>query len=507
MTSHVISRDTGVLIGSAVAVAIVTAVLRVLPVSPATVALALLLIVLATATLSRLWVAIVISIGAMLALNFFFLPPVGTFTIADPENWVALFAFLIVAVIASNLSNAAQTRASEAIARRNEVTRLFDLSRDVLLTTETAGALDALAHHIARRFELAKVAIYLPVEHGWNVFQGGEQPVVVAERLLEQTLASTRGALEFDARQRAYGGHSTAQDSEGQPVSLVPLRHGIKTIGVLAVGGPMLEVGTLDAVAGVAAIAIERAQFLADREAAELVRQKADLASTLLATLSHDLRTPLTAIRVAVENLRQRDLPIEMRREQANAALSELDRLTRLFQDILDMARIDASAIRIDRQWVTPADIVDAAAAQVRHALEGRTLRVDADAEAEVEIDPRLTSAALAHLLENAAQYSPAARPITVTARAERTGLRVSVQDEGPGLDPGELDHLFERFFRGHAARQASFGTGMGLAITRGLLSAENGQVWAENVAGSGARFTITVPGAMRAVAPVEADL
>ena len=104
----------------------------------------------------------------MLALNFFFLPPVGTFTIADPQNWVALFAFLVVAVIASNLSAAAQERAREAIARRNEVTRLFDLTRDVLLTTETAGAIDALARHVARRFELAQVAICLPPNSGWQ---------------------------------------------------------------------------------------------------------------------------------------------------------------------------------------------------------------------------------------------------------------------------------------------------------------------------------------------------
>ena len=447
-----------------------------------------------------------ISIVALLVFNFFFLPPVGTFTIADPENWVALFAFLVVAVIASKLSAAAQDRTRDAIARRNEVTRLFDLSRDVLLTTETAGALDALARHIARRFELAKVAIYLPSDQGWRVYQGAEDTVVVDEQQLDRTLASARGTLEFDARQRAYGGHAMGTDTAGEPASLVPLRHGTRAIGVLAVGAPPVDMGTLDAVAGVAAIAIERAQFLADRDAAELMRQKADLASTLLATLSHDLRTPLTAIRVAVENL-QRDLPGDARREQVTAALSELDRLTRLFQDILDIARIDASAIRIDRQWVTPADIVDAAAAQVRHQLEGRALRVAADADAEVEIDPRLTSAALAHLLENAAQYSPANRPITVTARAEAAGLRVSVQDEGPGLDPGELDHLFERFYRGHAARQTSFGTGMGLAITRGLLSAEGGQVWAENVAGSGARFTITVGGARRAVSAVDAEL
>jgi two-component system sensor histidine kinase KdpD len=503
MSRQVISRDVLVLMGSAAGIAAVTAVLRTLPVSQTTVALALLLVVLATATLSRLWVAIVASIVAMLVLNFFFLPPVGTFTIADPENWVALVGFLIVAIIASNLSTAAQDRAREAVARRNEVTRLFDLSRDVLLTTETAGALDALARHIARRFELNKIAIYLPGDHGWRAYQGAEEAIVVDERQLETTMASARGTLEFDAYQRAYGGHSSIAGANGEAISIVPLRHGMRTIGVLAAAAPALDVGTLDAVAGVAAIAIERAQFLVDRDAAALVRQKADLASTLLATLSHDLRTPLTAIRVAVENLQQ-ELPTEARRDQAGAALSELDRLTRLFQDILDMARIDASSIRIDRQWVTPADIVDAATAHVRHELEGRTLRVDADADTEVGIDPKLTSAALAHLIENAAQYSPADKPIKITARGERDGLRVSVQDAGPGLDPGELDHLFERFYRGHAARQASFGTGMGLAITRGLLAAAGGSVWAENASGGGACFTIIVPGATRAVAAVE---
>ena len=190
--------------------------------------------------------------------------------------------------------------------------------------------------------------------------------------------------------------------------------------------------------------------------------------------------------------------------EQVRAALAELDRLTRLFQDILDMARIDSNAITLDRQWVTPADVVDAAAAYVRHALEGRTLQVHADSDAEVHIDPRLVSAALAHLLENAAQYSPSGQPIAVTARAGQDGFEVSVTDNGPGLDPSELEHLFERFYRGRTARQSSFGTGMGLAITRGLLAAAGGRVWAENAPGGGARFAIVVPGTTRAAAVVE---
>ena len=341
-------------------------------------ALALLLVVLGTATIARLRIAIVVSVVAMLTLNFFFLPPVGTFTIADPQNWIALFAFLVVAVIASNLSAAAQDRAREAIARRNEVTRLFDLTRDVLLTTETASAIDALARHVARRFELSKVAICLPADHGWRIYQGGAEEVAIDVNVLNTALAKARGTLEFDAYQRAYGGHVRA--GEKNEVSIVPLRHGTKAVGLLAAASPTLDIGALDAVAGVVAIAIERAQFLAERDAAELVRQKADLAATLLASLSHDLRTPLTAIRVAVENLRG-DLPADERRAQAGAAIAELDRLTRLFQDILDMARIDAAAIRVDRQWVAAADVVDAAVAHVRHALEGHALRVDADAD------------------------------------------------------------------------------------------------------------------------------
>jgi two-component system sensor histidine kinase KdpD len=491
------ARDVIALIAGLAAIGILTAVLRALPdISTATVALALLLVVLGSATIARLRAAILVSIAAMLTLNFFFLPPVGTFTIADPQNWIALVAFLIVAVIASNLSAAAQARARDAVARRNEVTRLFDLTRDVLLTTETAGAIDILARQVARRFELTKVAICLPGAHGWRLHQGAEQEVAIDSTTLNTALARARGALEFDARRRADGGH--LQAGEHGEIAIVPLRHGTKAVGLLAAASPALDIGTLDAVAGVVAIAIERAQFLADRDAAALVSQKADLAATLLASLSHDLRTPLTAITIAVENLRG-GMPDEVRRTQADAAIAELHRLTRLFQDVLDMARIDAEAIQIERQWVTAADVVDAAAAHIRHALAARTVRVEADAEHEVHIDPRLTSIALSHVLENAAHYSPVDTDIVVRAGVEGDGLHVSVTDQGPGLDPGELDHLFERFYRGHSARQAAFGTGMGLSITRGLLTAAGGRIWGENVPGAGARFSMVVPGAVRA--------
>ena len=367
----------------------------------------------------------------MLTLNFFFLPPVGTFTIADPQNWVALFAFLVVAVIASNLSAAAQARAREAVASRNEVTRLFDLTRDVLLTTETADAIDALARHVARRFELAGVAICLPADDGWRVHQGGSKDVT--RRFGGAEYRARQGARHARVRRAATRLRRPPADrwrGRGRAHRPAAARH--QAVGLLAAVAPALDLGALDAVAGVVAIAIERTQFLAEREAAELVRQKADLAATLLASLSHDLKTPLTAIRVAVENLRG-DLPAAEREAQAGAALMELDRLTRLFQDILDMARIDAAAIHFEPQWVTPADVVDAASPRSGTSSNGhrparRRRRPDRDRDRPA----RGIGGVVAPARERGAVLARRTREIEVDARVQPDGLHVAVTDHGP---------------------------------------------------------------------------
>ena len=265
-----------------------------------TVAMTFLLIVLVVAATSRLLVAVITSIAAMLCFNFFFLPPVGTLTIADPQNWIALVAFLAVSLVASNLSSVARARAHEAMARRDEVARLFDLSRDVLLMTESRDALSLLARFIARRFDLDYVAVCLPRGGGWEMGEGGS--VSVSLDTTQLALASAEGVLEFDARNRTCVGHRTMTAGDRE-VRIVPLRLGTKPIGVLAAAGRPVDPGSLDALGGVAAIAIERAQFLEERKAAELARQSEELKSALLASLGHDLRTPLTAIRVAASNL------------------------------------------------------------------------------------------------------------------------------------------------------------------------------------------------------------
>jgi two-component system sensor histidine kinase KdpD len=292
--------------------------------------------------------------------------------------------------------------------------------------------------------------------------------------------------------------------SESGLLTLAPIRIGSRTIGLLATGGRILEPGTRDAVAGIVAIALERSQFLEERRGAELAQQRAELSSALLASLSHDLRTPLTAIRTAVSNLDSSSLPEDGRREQARVAAAELDRLTRLFDEILDMARIESGTVQPQRTWTTPAEVVEAAVSHAAPWLAGRDVRIEARDDEAVEIDPRLVSSALAHLLENAGRYAPDG-PIEVRGWSDDQGLRLDVRDQGPGLQSHELERLFEPFYRGELFRNRMPGTGMGLAITRGLVAADGGHVWAENLSPRGACFSIAVPAKRRAIAGAEA--
>ncbi len=467
----------------------------------ATVSTTFLLIVLVVAATSRLWVAVVTSVVAMLCFNFFFLPPVGTLTIADPQNWVALFALLAVSLVASHLSTEARMRTEEALIRRDELARLFDLSRDVLVITDSREAISTLARAITRRFDLEYVAIALPRANQWEVFEAGPVSIAMDTRQLTASFAVAQTSLEFDARERTYAGHRTMA-VDGRTIRLVPLRVGTRPIGLLAATGRTIEAGTLDALGGVVAIAIERASFLEERKAAELTRQSEELKTALLASLGHDLRTPLTAIRIAASNIQAPSLTPDERLEQSDLILTEAERLTRLFQNILDMARIDAGAIATEDRWAHPSEIIAAARDQVEHALHPHALEVQVDPDVPVRLDPRLTATALAHLLENAAQYAPSSSVITVRASVTEEGLVMSVRDHGPGIAPADLPHLFERFYRGDVATTRASGTGMGLWIARGLLAVEHGRIWAENCPDGGAQFTIVVPALARALEP-----
>ncbi len=251
----------------------------------------------------------------------------------------------------------------------------------------------------------------------------------------------------------------------------------------------------------------EAAELLEARKEAEVLRRGAELKSALLASLGHDLKTPLTAVTVAANNLNAGWLTDEQRREQAAIVRAELERLNRLFENIVDMARIETNAVAPEPEWVEAAEVVEAAATQAERALEAHPLRIESRTDRVlVRLDPRLTSAALGHVLENAAQYSPPGAPIDVHVELASGELQVAVRDHGNGIAPEDVEHLFERFYRGADARRSRLGTGVGLAITKGLVAAEGGRVWARNHPGGGAEFTIAVPAETRAPLVLEGE-
>jgi two-component system sensor histidine kinase KdpD len=219
--------------------------------------------------------------------------------------------------------------------------------------TDSRDANATLARAIARRFDLDYAAICLPRGDDWDVFEAGALRLNLDRHQLSLALAAARSGSEVDLRTLTYGGERVAGASQ-DGVHIVPLRVGTRPIGLLAAAGRRIEAGTFHALAGVAAIAIERVQFLDERKAAELARQSEELKSALLASLGHDLRTPLTAIRVAASNLRSSWASDEDRQVQSELILVEVGRLNRLFQNILDMARLDAGGMSADRRWVHP---------------------------------------------------------------------------------------------------------------------------------------------------------
>ena len=255
--------------------------------NPTTVAVSYLLIVLFVAASSPLWIAIVTSVSAMLAFNFFFFPPLGTLTIADPQNWIALFAFLAVSLVASRLSAVARERQREALNRRDELARLFDLSRDILLTTEPGSeAIAILARHISSRFHLDYVSVCLPMATDFERFEAGALDLghLLTTDELRRTMSEAERAIESNT-ESSVGRHVVWGDA-APPVGLVPLRLGTRALGVLATAGRTIEPGTLDTLGSVVAIAIERIHFLEERRQAELAQRSAEFKSVLLASLA-----------------------------------------------------------------------------------------------------------------------------------------------------------------------------------------------------------------------------
>lgn len=459
-------------------VGVLVAFCRLMHANASTSGFAFLLAVLVVSAAWGLRYAIVLSFIATLAYNFFFLPPVGTFTISDPQNWIALFAFLITAVIASQLSERARREAVNATSRRHELEQLYAFSQDLLTADNVLGLINAIPVKVVETFNATYAGM-----------------ISVHSKKVYYSDLRAQGLISSEDLQRVC--------SRGEPVTdpatslrIRPLRIGLRSVGALAVIGGDLSPESMEAIGSLVAIAIERAGAVEKLAHSEAGRESERLRSVLLDSVTHDFRTPLTSIKASAQSLlSDAELNEESRKELLTIINEESDRLDRLVGEAAQMAQLDAHAVELNLQPHHIREAIDAALDTNQNTLARHEVKVNAsDSLPLAKIDLRHTEEIISQLLDNAGKYSPRGTPITITAEVQGSMMAVSVADRGPGIDAIDQSMIFDKFYRGRDQRQSVQGTGMGLAIAKAIVEAHGGTISLTTQPGHGSVFTFTLP-------------
>ena len=401
----------------------------------------------------------VTALAGALAFNFFHIPPTGRFTIADAENWVALAVFFVVAVVASSLAEAARRRTQEAEQRRREADLAAELARLLLRGEDLRTVLPAAAQRLAQALSVPSAAIEL-------------RPV------------------EGDERRVAF-----------------PLREGTRQIGTLLLPSDLPETSLRRAqervvpqLEALLAAAQERDDLLGDVVETRALRRSDIIKTALLRSVSHDLRTPITAIVTAAEPLASEHVDDEDRRELARGIQVEARRLSKLIENLLDLSRLEADAAEPRPESCSIEEVLEASIDDL--ALPGETFNVSIQGDLPpVRADSAQLERAFANLLENAARYS-GGHPVSLRARAVGQRVVVRVVDRGPGIPSAQRARVFEPFYRSGTERSGHRGSGLGLAIARGFVEANGGTIAVESLPGQGTTFVVEFP-----TAPVPASV
>jgi len=445
-----------------------------------TVALVLLLTVFLSAWIWQSGPGVLAAILATAAFNFFFLPPVYTFTIQDPRNVASLFVFLASGLLIGRLSALARRRLAQVEAERRDLTALTQLSQAFLADTNRESLLGVVVDRLRRSMVCEQVSLWLADSDGR-----------ISESVSTPGTAARRDLVEIAYRQ----GNSAAFASElGGTDIYLPVPVGVQRAGVLVARGLRSSERMAEACAQLLGLALERERFLHFARAAEETKASDQMKSTLLATLAHDLKTPVAAARAAVENWSASAGPSE----KADTALDEMKRLSRRIEELMEVVRLDSGVARPRRERVQAAEIVEAAVSRFGDALARHALVIEPiPAQAEVEVDPGQLTEALGHGLENAAAYSPPGSRITVSASVEPSTVVLRVADRGPGVAPADRERVFERFVRLDGAEPVP-GSGLGLSIARSLVQMNGGTLHLADAPGGGTVFEVALPRSAR---------
>jgi two-component system, OmpR family, sensor histidine kinase KdpD len=488
-----------------VAVSLAVALLLHQVVGIASVSLTFLTAVLAVAVVYGLWPALFASFVSVLAYNFFFLPPLYTFTIADPENVVALFFFAITAVIASNLTARVRAQAITARQRARTTEELYQFSRKLAGAANLDDLLWATVHQIALMLKV-HVVILLPDE-GRMTVRAGYPP--------EDTLDAADLAAAKWSWERNHAAGRGADTLPGAKRLFLPMQTGRGAVGVIGIDrdepGPILtpdQHRLLDALADQAALAIERVNLVDDVDRARLVTETDRLRAALLTSISHDLRTPLASILGSATSLSTQGdaLDAATRLDLTRNIQDEAERLNRFIGNLLDMTRLESGPLQLRTGPVDLADAIVTALRRARKILAAHRTQVLLEPDLPMpDLDDVLFEQVLFNLLDNAGKYAPAGSLVTIRAWRENGRVCLQVLDEGPGIPAGDLEHVFDKFYRAGGADRRRAGTGLGLAICRGFIEAMHGTITATNRTDrSGAAFTIMLPVHVDADRPTE---
>lgn len=443
--------------------------------NPTSVALSLVFLVLVLATTWGLRYAVVASVASAACFNYFFLPPYGTFTIADTQNWLALAVFLSTSILASRLSQRVRDEAEEAKARQRELDTLFRLSRELLQPDSSMALLSSVPIILSGITGASSSCLYLL--EGNRIYQSGGRAPSDAELILFSRMAeSLPSAQRKDA------------------VLHIPIRSGVRPRGLLALQDALLSLETADAVGGLLSLAMGRVQALESLARSEAAKESEHLRALMIDSMTHELRTPLTSIKGAASTLLAGEIKTEDRHELLSIIDEESDRMNRLITQAVVMAQLDTHQVQMHLEPVNITDLIEDSLEASAWIRSHHPLQVDVQEGLFVQGDRTFLQKALCNLLENAAKYSPATRPIRVTALQENDRVVISVADQGEGIDPSEQALIFERFYRSKKHVDYIAGTGMGLGITQAILQAHHGEVLLTSQLGRGSVFSLALP-------------